>query len=395
VIVLLEVNGGIALAQTTDPRSSARLRMGSVYVSPTFELRDIGVDTNVYNDSLPEPIKDFVFTAIPTFVLTVGPPRAGLSVRSATSLVYFAQQTSERSVNEDLTLSVRGTFGRLTPYADYGYLNTRERVSFEVDARARRVENRLTPGLRVAITPKVSAEVHGEFWQNDFDGDAIFDSYGLAAELNRTSRTLSGGVSYKLTPLTTINVAGESATIRFTEASFRDTDTRQMLVGVDLNPRALISGQARVGYQHFRPLDDRVPEFNGFVGTAAVSYRLRSYTSIGFTFDRRTDFSYYVLEPYYVREGYGLTLRRQLQPQWDVELNAARTTHKYLRLLGTGGDTEVGHQESLISGGVTVGYDVGPRTRMTVGLLYQDRRSDFDVRRYDGVRFGVSMIYSF
>ena len=118
---LLELSGGIASAQDGDPRSTARLRLGPVYVAPTFEVRDIGVDTNVYNESLVEPIKDFVLTAIPTFVATVGPPRRALTVRSATSLVYFAKQASERSVNEDLTLTARGTFGRFVPFAELGY----------------------------------------------------------------------------------------------------------------------------------------------------------------------------------------------------------------------------------------------------------------------------------
>ena len=333
-VALLEIKGGLASAQDTDPRSTARLRLGPVYVSPTFELRNIGVDTNVYNESLPDPIKDFVMTAVPTFVATVGPSRARLSVRSATSFVYFAKQTSERSVDEDLTLAAQSTFGRLTPFADYSYLNTRERVSFEVDARARRVEQRVAGGLRVAVTPKVTADVHGEIWQNDFDGDEIFNTYGLAAELNRTSRTWGGGVNYRLTPLTSINAVADVATIRFVEAAFRDTDTQQTLIGVDLNPRALISGSARVGYQRFHPLNSSLPDFNGLVGNASVSYRLRSFTSIGFTFDRRTDFSYFVLEPYYVREGYGVFVRRQLTPQWDVAMAATRTSHQYLQ--GTG-----------------------------------------------------------
>jgi Putative beta-barrel porin 2 len=389
------LSGGIAWAQDVDPRSSARLRLGPVYVAPTLEIRDIGVDTNVYNESLVEPIKDFVVTAIPTFVATVGSPRRGMTVRSATSFVYFAKQASERAVNEDLALTARGTFGRLMPLVEIGYLNTRERVSFEVDARARRVEERIVGGVQVTLTPKVSADVRGEFWQNAFDGDAVFDTFGLAAELNRESRTFNGSVNYRATPLTTVSLLAQTSGIRFKEASFRDTDSRQMLLGVDLNPRALISGSARVGYRNFRPLNPQLPEFSGLVGSAAVSYRLRSNTVLGFTFDRRTDFSYYIVEPYYVREGYGLTVRRQLTPQWDVELGATRTTHDYMQVLGTQGDRQQGHQESLVTGSATLGYDVGPRTRMIFGLLYQDRRSDISDRKYDGFRVGVSMIYGF
>jgi hypothetical protein len=394
IAVVLVTHGGIAAAQSVDSTGSMRLRLGPVSVAPTFELRDIGVDTNVYNDSSSDPTKDFVLTAIPTFVATMGSARRGLTVRSVTSLVYFAQQASERSVNEDLTLSTQATFGRFTPSAGLSYLNTRERVSFEVDARARRVEQRVTGGLRFAVTPKISADIHGEFWENSFDGNAVYDTFGLAAELNRESNMLGATVDYKLTPLTSFNFVAEASAIRFKEASLRDTDTRQMLVGVTLNPRALISGSARVGYQRFRPLSPLVPEFNGVVGNATVSYRVRSRTTVGFTFDRRTDFSYYVVEPYYVQAGYGLSLRRQIVPQWDAEVTVSRSAHNYLRLLQPAND-EAGHDETLLSTDLNLGYDVGPRTRLTVGLRYEDRHSDFITRGYDGVRVGVSMFYGF
>jgi hypothetical protein len=392
---LLELSSGIASAQNADPRTTARLRLGPVYVAPTFEVRDIGLDTNVYNESLAEPIKDFVLTAIPTFVATVGPPRRALTVRSATSLVYFAKQTSERSVNQDLTLTARGTFGRFVPFAELGYLNTRDRVSFEVDARARRIEERVAGGLQVNATPKVSFDVRGDVWQNTYDGDAVFQAIGLAAELNRKSQTFGGGVRYRLTPLTTVGVLAELSNIRFTEGSFRDTDTQQMLFSIELNPRALISGQARLGVQNFRPLNPQLPDFNGLIGSAAVSYRLPSSTTITFTFDRRADFSYYVAEPYYIHEGYGLAARRRLTQQWDIELGASRESHDYIDVLGTQGQPQEGQWESLVTGNATLGYDVGPRTRMILGLLYSDRRSDISSRRYSGMRVGASMIYSF
>lgn len=393
-VALFEVQGGIASAQDADPRGAARLHVGPVYISPTLELRNIGVDTNVYND-VDQPTKDFVVTIVPAFVATVGPPRASLSLRSETPFVYFATQASERSINEDLTLSAQGTFGRFTPFGEFGYLNTRERVSFEVDARARRVEHRGTAGVRVALTPKLLAEVRGEFWKSAFESGTVFDDHGLAAELNRESHTFTGGINYRLTPLTAISVFSDVSNIRFTEASFRDTDSNKTLVGVELNPRALISGSARVGYQRFRPRDATLPDFNGVVGDAGVSYRLGPSTSIGFTFNRTPEFSYFVLEPYYVRDGYGLSVRRQLPAQWDVEVDVERTSHRYLQVLLTQGDIEEGHRETLLGGNVTLGYDVGPRTRMTLNLGYQNRYSDFDNRRYDGLRVGASIFYGF
>jgi hypothetical protein len=228
-----------------------------------------------------------------------------------------------------------------------------------------------------------------------FDGDAVFDEHELDVELDREWRTVGGNVQYTATPLTTVLVSVEESTIRFSHAPIRDTDSRQVLAGVEFNPRALISGSARVGYQRFEPRSSTLPDFGGLVGTASVSYRLSPSTNIGFTFDRRTDFSYLADEPYYLREGYGVLLRRQLVPRWDVEFSVERASHKYRQVQLAQEDTGLGHRERLLRAAAFVGYDVSARTRATFGVTYQDRRSDFTTRRYDGIRAGTSIAYGF
>lgn len=384
-----------ALAQDTDPRSTARARLGPFYVTPIVTLRDIGIDTNVYNESVAEPVKDFAFTLQPALSIVVGPRRANLTVRSTTDVVYFAKQRSERSVNEDVAATVQFALGRLRPFADVGYLNTRQRVTEEIDARARRVERRGGVGLGVDVTPKVSAQMRADVWKMAFDADAIFDDHDLATELDRETETLTGDVRYALTPLTAVVVAAERTRARFVRAAIRNTDTQQMRLGVELNPRALIAGTAHVGYQWFRPTDPDVPTFTGLVGSAAVSYGLRQATTFGFIFDRTINFSYLAGEPYYVRQSYGVSVRRQLTPRWDVELSGDRTWHRYRRLLAGPGDDVMGHVDRLLGAGVTVGHDFGPRTRITAGVTYQDRVSDFSDRRFRGLRLGTSIAYGF
>ena len=82
----------------------------------------------MYNDDSPNPAKDFAFTVVPAFTATVGRGRARLDLRSTTELVYYAEQRSERSVNEDFSTTARFALRRIVPVAEFGYLNTRERV---------------------------------------------------------------------------------------------------------------------------------------------------------------------------------------------------------------------------------------------------------------------------
>ena len=360
-------------------------------ISPTITLRDLGIDTNVYNDASPDAPKDFAFTLVPAFTATVGRGRTTLDLRSDTELVYYAQQRSERSVNEDFSATARFTLRRIVPVVEFGYLNTRERVSAEVDERARRIEERAAVGVDVIITPKLSAIVRGDVTRSRYNAEGSFSDRYLAYELNRDTPIVSAGVRYVVTPLTTVAVTTEVSEIRFTESSDKDTDSRLTQGSVELNARALISGSARLGYQTFELLSAEVSDFGGIVGSGNLVYRLRPSTSLGFTFDRSVSYSFLPDQPYYVRQGFGLLVRRQIVTQWSLTLSGERYLHQYSHSV-----LNLGEQaERVLGGSLTLGYDIGPRTRFTAGLSYENRNSDFDNRSYDGLRLGTSIVYAF
>jgi hypothetical protein len=391
LLAMATLASGEARAQDTNPPELVRHQLGPMVISPTITLRDLGIDTNVYNDASPDPPKDFAFTIVPAFTATVGRGRASLDLSSATELVYFAQQRSERSVNEDFLATARFNLRRIVPLVEFGYLNTRERVSAEVDERARRIEERAAVGLDVIVTPKLSAIVRGDITRSRYNAEGSFSDRYLAYELNRDTPILSAGVRYVLTPLTSLAVTTEVSEIRFAESSDKNTDSRLTQVSVELNPRALISGAARVGYQSFELLSAEAPDFGGVVGSGNLLYRLQPGTALGFTYDRSVSYSFLPDQPYYVRQGFGVLLRRQIVPQWSLTFNGERYQHQY-----TGVALALDEQaERVAGGGVTLGYDIGPRTRFTAGLSYQNRKSDFENRSYDGLRVGTSIVYAF
>jgi hypothetical protein len=89
-------------------RQSDLLRFGPVYVKPAIRLKELGVDSNVFNQSVDEK-SDFTFTVSPQADLALPIARLGL-VRSTvgTDLVYFAQYASERSVDPRVLGAGRG-----------------------------------------------------------------------------------------------------------------------------------------------------------------------------------------------------------------------------------------------------------------------------------------------
>ena len=91
VTVLFCVSALSASAQSqNDPRSTARMRLGPFYVTPTILVKNLGIDTNVFN-SVDDPKSDFTVTVGPNVAVFVPIWLAGVSVESVTDFVYSSE----------------------------------------------------------------------------------------------------------------------------------------------------------------------------------------------------------------------------------------------------------------------------------------------------------------
>ena len=78
-------------------RESYRFNTGPFYVDPAILLKELGVDTNVFNQA-GDTNSDFTFTVAPQAAVAVPiSNRALVKSQLGTDLVYYAQYASERS----------------------------------------------------------------------------------------------------------------------------------------------------------------------------------------------------------------------------------------------------------------------------------------------------------
>ena len=172
--VALPLCSGSAWAQSEDdPRSTARMHIGPFYVTPVVAIKNLGIDTNVFN-AAEDPKSDFTATVGPGIDVFIPISRAVVSVSSLTDFVYFHTFASERSINQNLVIRGEVPIHRVTLFAEDSYLNTRERPSFEIDLRSRRVENQLEVGASVELARKLSVQVSGRQASVEFDADEFF-----------------------------------------------------------------------------------------------------------------------------------------------------------------------------------------------------------------------------
>ena len=339
-------------------RNAAEVRFGSLYLTPSIALQDLGIDTNVFNTNV-DPVSDFTFTT-----------------RSRVASAYEV--------------------ARVGFFAEGSYLNTRQRPNFEIDARSRRLERTVGAGVTVQVLGRTDVEFGYHEDTVEFDEDAEFDGSSLHETLNRTSRGPSAALRYAVTPLTSLVLSAEAVENRFPFSPVRDTDAFRLVPGVDFRPGAMISGSAHVGHQRIQAHDEALPSFSGTVAAVDLSYTLRRATTFTVALNRDVDYSYDTLEVYYVRDGYGGSIRRELGWLLDVTAEAARYEYNY-RSIGNDPSSlalEGDSRDTVHRYAVSLGYPISGATRLTVGLAYWKRRSNrADYRNYDRLQFSTGLSY--
>ena len=129
---------------------AAPIRFGPLYLEPGLDVREMGVDTNVNNDTN-QPVDDFTATFNPRLVGTLLMGRARLTGTTSADYVYYATLKDQRSVNSVLSARVDLFLNRVHPWATVDYVKTRERVGLEIDRRARRRADRFAGGVDLRI----------------------------------------------------------------------------------------------------------------------------------------------------------------------------------------------------------------------------------------------------
>ena len=382
-----------ASSQPGDVRTEARGHVGPFYLTPGVRLKELGVDSNVFN-SAGEQKSDFTFTVAPIIKVSVPMARrALLTTTLASDLVWYAHYATERSVNPQVTVRGEVYLNRITVFGETAQLSTRQRPNYEIDVRSRRADNTVSTGVRVALTSKFLVEVGGHRDEIRYDSDAAFDATNLQRTLNRDTRGVQLTARHRLTPLTTLAVRTQVDQDRFILSPSRDSDSYRVLPGVEFGPQALLKGSAYLGYRKFTPLaQGELRPFSGLVGELGLSYTLLGATTFGLSFRRDLAYSYSEFQPFFIDTAIGASIRRALGSRFDVLGSADRHNYDYRSFLTAGLD-DGPRVDNTWNYAASVGYRVGRGGRLGFGASYIQRDSTIPWRAYDNLRFGTTFSY--
>lgn len=247
-LCLLAATGPELLAADLQKRPG-RFRLGPLYLTPRFELRNAGVDTNVFHTATdPTPDNSIVTRFALGGVLPVG-RRLRLFGDGYSDFNYFRRESGERSLDFGGEGRAELTAGRLTLFAGGGGLQGKQRFSIELTQRVLRQEKWVTGGVDVALGGRVSTRFIASSRVYGF-GSLVIGGEDIKERLDRRSVSGAAELRYDVTPKSTALVSAETIEDRFfsqTGDASRRTLSYRYLGGFELGERALVRGKLLAG----------------------------------------------------------------------------------------------------------------------------------------------------
>jgi putative beta-barrel porin BBP2 len=375
-----------------DPLDSMPIRLGPVGLTPTFAVTDFGIDTNVFNDSV-DPQRDFTFTATPKVQARLRSGRLILGGILATGLVYYQKFDDQRSI--DYSAQGRGDadLGWFQPYAFAERLDTRDRLSAELDLRAPRVSTAVEGGGKILMSSTTGVRFSARRTSVAFEDGQEFDGVFLSETLNSHTTILEGGLDLNLTPLTTLSVMVSGQQDRFESRPDRDSDSFKVMPTIRLESPAIIQGSLAIGYRRFEGRTDALPDYAGVVYQGALSHVIAERTKVDVGLSRDVQYSFEMLEPYYVTTAVRLGLTHQLRETIDIRGVASNDRLDYRAQPSAEPASSRLDRVRMFSAGA--GFLVRPNVRVGFDLEFTRRRSERADRQYERTRLLGSASYGF
>ena len=398
--VLLLFGAGAASAQewrAPDPKAEpwrdARLKLGPVFFNPTFQIRDLGIDDNVFNEPA-DPRQDLTGTLAMESLAGVQIRALLITVRQSNSYLWFRQYRSERSVDGGLKATAELRLDRIRPWVNVERADSHARGGFEIDARAGRQLPAFDYGTDIRFGWRLGASVAYRSQKIEYAEDEFYDGADLGAVLDNKADLFRSYARYELTPFTNLVGGADFTKERFVTNRLRDSDNTYYYGGLESSSDAPLGLDLIVGWKEQRHKDPTVPDFRGLVGHGGVAFVVADTMRIGINGMRDTGMSYDELYPYYVEEGGGFNTQLRFSEHFDLRFDGRGSWLKYS--VTTAGE-EVSRADRSIVAGAEFGYYFGGLSGTRVGLRYEyaDRHSPVPQRNYARSRFYTDFRLSF
>jgi hypothetical protein len=365
-------------------------RIGPVYLTPNFAIREIGTDDNVFDDP-DNPQQDFMVVLAPDLAAYLRSGLIQVVFTSATDFTYYNKFKSERSIARQLRGRTDFLLSRFRPSIAGAIVDSRSRPNQEIDLRARRSEREISGSVAFEVSPLARAYVGASRVEVEFSEGEEFRGVALDRALNRRNESLQAGVRLALTPFTTLVVEGQSGKDSFEFTPTRNSDTKSGNAILTFGSEAIIVGTVRLGIRDFQTADPTLADFRGVTGAAGLTYTAFWRGRLSGLFERDVQYSFEEDEGYFVSTGGEITYNQRITGPFDLQVRWGRSGLSYAdRVTGEGRHDTT----NTYAAGVGYNRDSGAR----IGLTYEQSGRDSlerPDRRYTRRKIFATLTYGF
>lgn len=355
------------------PEPDGRYRLGGLAVTPAISLYDIGLDSNVFNESA-APKSDFTMTLQPALdaAARIGAVRMAWSGRGDVS--YYRRYSDQGTPAGRHRLQIDVPINRVRLFATHAYVNAKDRPTPEIDVRVRRREHLVTSGAEVHVSALTRATLTVESGLTEFDESASVRGLSIAAALDRQTDRVGASIAHALTPLTSLTGACVIQRERFLGDELRSNTNRRASAGLSFRPLALVTGRIEAGVLDYASRDHRVPGLQAPAFAADLGYVFKGRTHLALRGDRTISYSIDDASAYYLQTSYGVTVIHALTDTFQLTAGAGR---QWLEHQQTSTAPPVGEPVAPLTKiafvDTGIGYDMGAGVRWSLRASYVTR----------------------
>ena len=396
VVVVIVCIGMARPALAQNGSTNGRFVSGPLVWTPSLQLREAGVDSNIFNGPTGDEKDDTTATAVSRVdsLLTLGILQA--ATQGSLDYMYFDRYAEERGFNRRVASHIEFPVTRFSPDLTVSWAKVKERAGSEIDTRAPRTEWGYAGGLQTRFTSRIAVIATAGRQEQTYEKGIEFRGVELANQLDR--RTTSGDVTARvtLTPFTSLVVGGEIGRDEFLSRPDANTDNLRANVAFEFAPDAIINGRVQVGYHSLKPQHagaspTTMIALDGVTSASDVSYTLLGVTRFTGRFSRDSNYSISTTQPLYLSTAGGLEILQALFGPVDLDLRASRERLEYPDSPAAPARTDFA---DLWGGGLSI--KVAPET--VVALFYdssQRRSSAGQQFGYERRRVYTTVTYGF
>jgi hypothetical protein len=405
MLVALASARGASAQDAGGAPGGGRFRFGPLRFTPSIVLGQIGVDNNVFNEAEnPKEDRTAAFGPAVDMWMGLGPSR--LSGRVGGQYLYYQKYANQRAMNTSDTLRWEFPLGRVMPYIEGTYNNSKGLSGFEIQSRVRQISESVALGGEWRMSGRTTIALSGTRSRTQYADKDAYLGVSLSEQLSGSTQSELAQLKYRLTSLTTFVASAEALQDRFDALPLRNANSIRVLPGFELKSAALISGRVFVGFRRLSPLDPTVPAFQGLVSSVDARTVIRSRLQLGVQVGRDVAFSYQPEQPYYLLTDATLTLTQRIGTSWDVVARGGRQTLDYSRVnravpltvvvddLGSPVPVATAQKDVIRQFGGGIGYRFGRIMRLGIdGSFYRRVSSSPLIPQFEGLRIGASISY--